>query len=87
MLKKDNKIRNLERYCSELKLDIDAIEDEHSFYRMNSSQYEAMNWFDCLPIETLKESINREKGRPREKYSLKDLYNKFKLERLYSCRG
>lgn len=84
MLKKDKNIRKLEHLCSELELDLKAIRDEYSFYKMNVSDEDAVNWFNCLPIETLKESIDREKFRPRLKYSLKDMHNNFRLKELHS---
>lgn len=82
--KKDNYFKQVKVHqnsLKELKLDLQAIQEEHDKYVLDSSI--GKNWFDSLPIETLKESLDNEKRNPRTKYSLKDMRHKFSLQRLY----
>lgn len=76
-------IKKLTKTVKELDLDIKAISDEHDRYCLKGSSEEIMNWFKSLPIETLRESIDREHKKPRTKYSLRDMKHKFELRKLH----
>lgn len=76
-------IKRLQRSVEELDLDIKAILEEYDRYRMKGTNEEIMDWFQSLPIETLRESCDRERGNPRCKYSLKDMQHNFSLRRLH----
>jgi hypothetical protein len=82
-LKSDKYIKKLQRNVRELDLDIQAIIEEHDRYVLSGSTKEIQNWFDSLPIESLKELCDREKHRPRTKYSLHDMKHKFALRKLH----
>ena len=77
MTSEPKKIRKLERSVKELSLDLQAITAEHDNYLFGD------NWFTCLPIETLKESLDRQYGKPRNKPALGDLKHKFGLRKLH----
>lgn len=84
MLKNDKQIKRIQRKVNNLNLDLQAIIEEHDRYIPKASDEAIAKWFDSLPIETLKESLDREKHRPREKYSLHDMKHKFALRKLYN---
>jgi hypothetical protein len=75
-------VKKLEKSIQELSLDLKAIIDEHDQYCWPSHEHAAA-WFESLPIETLRESVEREHGEPRHKMSLHDLKHKFGLRRLH----
>lgn len=76
-------LKKLKKNVKELDLDLKAISDEHDRYCLKGSEEEIMSWFKSLPIETLKESLDREHKHPRSKYSLKDMKHKFELRKLH----
>lgn len=76
------RIKRLEKKVDELLLDLNAIADEHSRYRFGGTAA-VESWINCLPIETLRESISREMGKPRTKIALGDLKHKFGLRKLH----
>lgn len=85
-LRNDNharQVKRLEKSVKELGLDVQAILEEHDRYRLKGSNEEIMEWFQSLPIETLHESLDRERQKPRTKYSLHDMTHKFALRRLH----
>lgn len=77
------KVKRLEKSVKELGQDVQAILEEHDRYRLKGSNEEIMEWFQSLPIETLKESLDRERQKPRTKYSLHDMQHKFTLRKLH----
>lgn len=77
------RVKRLQKCVKELNLDLQAILEEHDRYRLKGSDEEVMNWFHSLPIETLRESCERERGKPRTRYSLHDMRHKFALRRLH----
>jgi len=77
-------VKLLQETVEELGLDLQAIADEHDKYCLNSStEDEAITWLHSIPIETLSDSLNRERQKPRSKYSLHDMRHKFALRRLH----
>ena len=78
----DKRVKRLTKKVDELLLDLNAIADEHSRYRFGGVAA-VESWINCLPIETLGESINRERGKPRTKIALGDLKHKFGLRKLH----
>lgn len=85
-MKSDNltkQVRKLQRNVNDLNLDLQAIQEEHDKYVLGGSKDEAIEWFNSLPIETLRDSLDREKKAPRTKYSLQDMRHKFALRRLH----
>lgn len=76
-------VKRLQRSVEELSLDLEAILEEHDRYRIKGTAEEVMEWFHSLPIETLHESCDRERGNPRTKYSLRDMQHNFALRRLH----
>jgi hypothetical protein len=76
-------IKKFQRNIKNLSLDVKAIIEEHDRYTLNGSKEEVEKWFHSLPIESLKESLNREYGRPRTRYTLHDMKHKFALRKLY----
>jgi len=76
-------IRELKRSVKELSLDLQDIIKEHDLYRLNKSKEELMKWFDSLPIDTLYDSIAKERQLPRRRYSLFDMKHKYDLRKLY----
>ncbi len=79
-LKNDNftkQVKKLQRSVNDLYLDLQAIQDEHDKYILNTPKDKAVDWFQSLPIETLKESLDCDKNNPRTKYSLHDMKQKF----------
>lgn len=88
-LKSDNhtrQISRLQRSVNDLSLDIQAIREEHDRYVLKGSNDEIMGWFHSLPIETLSESCDRERAKPRTKYSLHDMKYKFALRKLHELK-
>ena len=79
----NGKIQKLEEKVQSLSQDVDAIVGEHERYRLIDQ--DAENFFSAFifPIETLRESLEREHGSARTKYSLKDLRHKFSLGKLH----
>jgi hypothetical protein len=78
----DKRVRRLEKKVDELLLDLNAIENEHERYRFGGVGA-VESWINCLPIETLRESLNRQHGMPRTKLALGDLKHKFGLRKLH----
>lgn len=77
-------VKHLQDSVDDLGLDVQAIADEHDQYCLTATnEAEALNWFHSLPIESLSESLNRDHGRPRLKYSLRDMHHKFALRKLH----
>ena len=77
-------VKYLQETVEELGLDLKAIADEHDRYCFSySSDKEAFDWLHSMPIETLSDSINRDKQMPRSKYSLHDMQHKFALRKLH----
>jgi hypothetical protein len=76
-------VKRLQRSVEELGLDLKAILEEHDRYRLKGTNEEIMDWFQSLPIETLRESCDREHGFPRTKYSLRDMQHNFALRKLH----
>jgi hypothetical protein len=81
MSRRTSKIRRLEREVRELALDVQAIIDEHDSYTIANTEEEVRRWFNSLPIESLNESLRRERGLPRTRPSLQDLSHRFSLRR------
>ena len=87
MLKNDDPdrlVKKLKKSVKELCLDLQALTEEHDKYVPKGSSEEIMEWFHSLPIETLSESLNRERQLPRTKYSLLDIKHKFALRKLHN---
>lgn len=82
----DKQVKRLQKAVKELGLDLEAILEEHDRYRLKGSSEEVMDWFQSLPIETLRESIDREHKKPRTKYSLHDMKHKFELRKLHELK-
>jgi hypothetical protein len=77
-------LKALSKTVEELGLDLQAIAEEHDKYCLNSSsEDDAMNWLRSMPIENLRDSLNRDSQRPRERYSLHDMKHKFALRKLH----
>ena len=77
-------VKALQETVEELGLDLQAIADEHDKYCFqSSSENDTFNWLHSLPIETLSDSLNRERQKPRTKYSLHDMNHKFALRKLH----
>ena len=77
-------VKTLQETVEELGLDLQAIADEHDQYCLKSStEDEAIDWLHSMPIETLSDSLNRERQKPRSKYSLHDMRHKFALRKLH----
>lgn len=82
--KKGNSLKKLQKQVNELGLDLQAIYDEYKLYLPPDKKHASdPEWFEHLPIETLSESINRDKGLPRSYYSLRDLDQSENLKRFY----
>jgi hypothetical protein len=81
---KNDKIKKLQKKVDELKLDLSAINEEYKLYCVpKNKDGTEIDWFNYLPIETLLESLNKDHGKPRIKYSLSDFHHNFKLFNLY----
>ena len=84
---KDNNLEEqflkLKENVEELDLDLKGIVEEHDYYRLDDSKENIENWFNSLPIETLKDSLISEHHLPRKRYSLHDMRHKFALRKLY----
>jgi len=77
-------VKALQETVKELGLDLLALAEEHDKYCLNSNtEDEAWRWLHSMPIETLSDSLNNEHKRPRSKYSLHDMRNKFALRKLH----
>jgi hypothetical protein len=76
-------VRKLQKSVRELDADLKTIVKEHDKYGINGTEEEIAQWFQCFPIETLRESIDFENHRPREKYSLQDMKKRFSLRKLH----
>jgi hypothetical protein len=87
MSRRDNspeaRCRRLKRHIKELYLDVKAIIEEHDRYRLGGDMDRIEQFFESLPIETLRESLERENGKPRTTFSLRDMHHKFGLRRLH----
>lgn len=75
------KVNKLKRLINEINLDLSAITKEHSLYLLSSD-----DWFNSLPIESLKESIDKDRCNVRTKYSLNDMKHNFALKRLFKAK-
>jgi hypothetical protein len=87
MSRRDNspeaRCRRLKRHIKELYLDVEGIIKEHDRYRLGGDQDRIEQFFESLPIETLRESLAREHGKPRTTFSLRDMHHKFGLRKLH----
>jgi hypothetical protein len=81
-LKSDNQ-KVLQKSVRDLDSDLRAITKEHNAYGINGSEEEIEEWFHCLPIESLRESIDFENKVPRTKYSLQDMKRRFALRKTH----
>ena len=79
--RRTSEIKRLEREVRELALDIKAIIDEHDSYTIADTTEGVRQWFNSLPIESLNESLRRERGLPRTRPSLKDIDHRTGLRR------
>lgn len=75
-----SKTKQLEEEIKETTLDIKAIIEEHDRYKFKSDK-EVYAFMESLPIETLRDSLNKDLGKPRSKISLKDIPHIAKLYR------
>lgn len=80
--KETKKLGLLKKKVNSLKVDMEAIVTEHDFYTFDT-EADASKWFNCLPIETLEESLAVDRKLPRAKPSLQDLNLKSKLRKGY----
>jgi len=85
-LKSDNQVQRLKKSVQELNLDLEAITREHDSYGIKGTDDEVWDWFHCLPIETLQESLDFEYNKPRMKYSLQDMKHRFVLRKLHETK-
>jgi hypothetical protein len=78
-----SKTEILEAEVKNISKDISSIVKEHQNYVLEGE--DADNFFSAFsfPIETLKESLERQRGLTKKKYSLKDFYQKIKLRKLH----
>ena len=77
-------LKQLQETVQELDLDLQAIAEEHDKYCLKTvTDDEAMNWLHSLPIESLKDSLDKEHQRPRSKYSMHDIVHKSALRKLH----
>lgn len=82
MMSKKCNLDLLTKVSKELQLDLKAIKEEYGLYQMSSDK-EASDWFSSLPIRNLKDSLNKELGKPREYYSIHDMKVNYDLRKLY----
>ena len=75
-------VKKLQRNLKTLSLDLEAIIQEHDKYRLSGTNDEIMHWYQSLPIESLKESLERDRHIPQTKYSLHHMKHKFALRKL-----
>jgi hypothetical protein len=86
-LKNDNltkQVSKLQRNVNDLSLDLQAIKEEHDRYTFGSSKDKVIEWFSSLPIESLLDSIDHEKHKPRTRFNLQDMHHKFALRKLHN---
>lgn len=76
-------VKALSKERKELDAVVKNLAKEHNKYGINGTDEEIKRWFDCLPIETLRESIDFENKIPREKYSLQDMKKRFSIRKLH----
>ena len=76
------KINALRRKIKNVKLDLKAIEDEHNHYQFATYE-EADVWFNSLPIENLKQSLDKQHNKPTDKFSMAKMLHNFNLRRAY----
>lgn len=77
LTEKQRELRKLTREIRVLTRDINHIIDKHNGYEIGGVE----DWFDCYPIESLRESLNYDHGNRRSKFSLQDFLKKIKLRR------
>ena len=85
MLKRTNqkKLSYYKKKVTKLKDSVESIIDEHDVLTFDT-EAQALEWFNCFPIETLSESLDADKGTPRSKPGLKDFKVKHDLRRKYN---
>ena len=81
IIEKQREVRKLTRVLRSLDLELRIIVDRHNYYRVEGGEKKVIEWFDCLPIESLGESLGFEHGKKRQKFALQDLNTKQKLRK------
>lgn len=77
---KEREFKELNLLVSRLKQDITLIIDKHNSYQMSPD--DNSDWFERLPIESLSELLDSERGR-HKRFTLKDMSEKQKLRLLH----
>jgi hypothetical protein len=81
MMLKNDDISSIEKKIEETQNEIQAMVKEHDRNRLDVSNSELESWFNSLPIESLKESLDRDRNKPRRSYSLKNMLQKFRIRK------
>lgn len=80
----ESMVKKLQRQEKQLSRDIKAIIKEHDSYSFGGSKENISDWFDSLPIQDLRDSLERQHNYPRRHPSLRDLKHKFGLRKLFT---
>lgn len=75
--------KKLEREMKRLAKDIDNIVSQHNSFTKDHTSISAQNWIESLPVESLKDSVNIENGKPTKKLTLGDLVQKSQLAKQF----
>jgi len=80
--KEAKRLRRQKRKVRELSADMEALITEHDYYTFDD-EAQASEWFQSFPIETLEESLRKDRNMPSAKPSLHDMKLKKKLRKGY----
>lgn len=80
---KKRELLRMNREVKKLARDLDELVDRHNAFRVGGGAQRVIEWFESFPIETLRESLDYESDRPRQKLALCDLEEKGRIRRAH----
>ena len=81
LAQKERELLKLNRKFRKAARDLDQIAMKHNSYHVGGDVDDVMNWFDSMPIENLRESLDKDHNYPRTKFSLSDMHERGRLRR------
>lgn len=79
---KEREFKKINRKVRQLARDVSSIISKHNAYSINGV-VNKVTWFERYPIETLFDSLNKDRGIRTSNFSIQDLEEKGKLRRLH----
>ena len=73
---KKRELLRMNREVKKLARDLDELVDRHNEFRVGGGPQRVIEWFESFPIENLRESLDYDYDKPRQKLTLADLDEK-----------